>query len=247
MSATHIPPQLVQASSFSRCHAVTSAPVPESENQSHGFVTHKRYDSRKRKGFTLIEILVVVSVLTLLLSLAANMAQEVVASNQLTTAGETVADELKLARHTALSKDRVVEVRFYRPDVVDGSGLPTGVSAVQSFVFDEDNMGATPMRELRRLPDSVMISEDSTLSSLLGESRLKADWKDGDEKVRLPGANTEYTTWRVRFLPDGSTDLDAQQQWFVTLHDRNARQSPPPNYVTVQIKPSHGTVRTFRP
>ncbi|TDU67199.1 uncharacterized protein (TIGR02596 family) [Prosthecobacter fusiformis] len=202
---------------------------------------------RRRQGFTLIEILAVLTLVAVLMSLTANVANDVVEANQISQAGEMVSDELKLARHTAQVRDRVVEVRFYKSTAPNSFGESPGVSAVQAFIFDQDNAEARPVREVRRLPSAVKISEDATLSTLITDARIKTDWKEGDEQKPLPDAGTDYTAYRVRFLPDGSTDLDAQQEWFLTVHSRNARQSPPANYVTVQVKPTRGTVRSFTP
>lgn len=205
------------------------------------------YGPQRRSGFTLIEILVVISIASILLTLAANVANDVVLANQVTSAGEIVSDELRLARHTAIARDRVVEVRFYKPSVPNSFGEEVGVNALQAFMFDEDNVTARPVREARPLPEGVKVSEDATLSSLITDNRLKNDWKDGDAQIPLGDAGTDYVAYRIRFLPDGSTDLDSQQQWFLTVHPRNSRETPPPNYVTVQVKPVRGTVRSFRP
>lgn len=192
-------------------------------------------------------MLVVITIVTVLLSMAANTAQEVVEANQLTTAGEMVTDELRLARQTARSRDRVVEVRFFKRSGASSFGGEPIVDSFQVYMFDQDNATATPLGEIRNLPGSVKVSENADLSTLMTENRIKNDWKTGDEQVPLSDGNTEYTAYRVRFLPDGRTDLDTQKIWFLTLHGRNARESPPSNYVTVQIKPARGNVRSFWP
>lgn len=202
---------------------------------------------QSRKGFTIIEMLVVVSIATLLMSVAANVATQVVEGNQLTQAGEMITDELRLARQTALARDRVVEVRFYKPSNANSFGEQPGVNAVQSFIFDDENSAATPLKEIRTLPGAVKVSDDATLSTLIVPARLKSDWKEGDTQLALPDTGTDYSVYRIRFLPDGNTDLDAQQNWFLTLHNRREKQTPPPNYVTIQVKAARGSVRTFRP
>lgn len=232
----------------------TSARFSESSSQGKkaGLSIHTDHRSpsptrRSRKGFTLIELLTVVSIATLLISLGANVATSVVEANQLSQAGEMITDELRLARQTALARDRVVEVRFYKPEAADEFGEQPGVNAMQCFIFDDENAAATPLRDVKKLPGAVKVSDDSSLSSLIVSARLKNDWKDGDTQVSIPDTGTDYSVYRIRFLPDGSTDLDTQQNWFLTLHNRRERQSPPPNYVTVQVKAARGTVRTFRP
>lgn len=192
-------------------------------------------------------MLVVVCIAGLLISLTANMAGDVILANQITMAGETVVDELRQARHAAQVKNRVVEVRFYKPSKPDAFGEPMGVSAIQTFIFDQDNRISQPMREWKRLPEAVKITEEVTLSPLMTQARLKNDWKEGDAKISLPEIGKEYDAYRVRFLPDGTTDLNTQQQWFFTLQSRNAKGVPPANYVTVQIKPTRGNIRTYRP
>lgn len=205
------------------------------------------YARGRRLGFTIVELLVVMTVATVLLSLAANVAQDIVQANQVTTAGETVVDELRLARYTAITRNRVVEVRFYKPTSLNAFGEESGVTSLQAFMFDQDNNKATPVREVRHLPNAVKISEDATLSTLITAERLKNDWKTGDDQIAIGDAGTDYTAYRVRFLPDGSTDLDTQQRWFLTLYPQNDHKSLPSNYVTVQVKPSRGNIRAFRP
>lgn len=199
------------------------------------------------RAFTLVEMLMVISIIALLITVAVPISRSVIQANQLSMATQLLVDKLNNARQNALAKNRVVEVLFYKctiPERMDGT---LAVVAIQSFIFDETNKASTPIGEIQYLPESVVISDDQNLSSLIQESRVKNTWTDDDPQRELPrGVSTDYVAYKLSFRPDGSTDLGAGN-WFVTVHGINPKVSPPPNYSTVHLDPYNGSLRLYRP
>ena len=199
-------------------------------------------------AFTLIELLIVITISGLLLAMAVPVTNSVLTANQITTATQMVVDEISMARQVAITRNRMVEVRFYDFASVDrGDGTTPEVSAFESVAYDETNTKATPLAAVQHLPGGVLISKESTLSSLLGASRKKTNWTADDPKQSLPrGIGASYEAYVLRFRPDGSTDLGAGS-WFLTLHGSREAGAPPPNHAALQIDPHNGSLRLYRP
>lgn len=201
-----------------------------------------------RNGFTLIELLVVITIAAILLLFAVPVTNSVLTANQVTTGTQMVVDGLSLARQTAITRNRVVEVRFYDFASQDrGNATTAEVSAFEAVIYDETNTKSSPLASVEHLPGGVLISKDETLSTLLKSSREKTNWTTDDPKQSLPrGIGSSYQTYALRFRPDGSTDLGAGS-WFLTLHGSREAGSPPPNHAAVQIDPYNGSLRLYRP
>jgi hypothetical protein len=88
-----------------------------------------------------------------------------------------------------------------------------------------------------KLDDALAISGDIALSSLLSRT-----FKTADDAV-----DGRYIAFH--FFPDGSTDLPPTQPWFITVVEAKHASQPnaPANFVTIQLHPTSGKLRTFRP
>lgn len=205
--------------------------------------------SRVPRGFSLIEILVVLAALMVLAALTMPAVTSTLQANNLTQGTQTVLDQISLARQVATSKNRVVETRFYRFADAAAGAPDERFRAVQNFELQDDGT-AVPLDRMRRLPQGVILDGGSTLSPLLGEARAK-QWTAGDPQISLPGIGTAYEARVVRLRPDGSTDLPVSSQpWFATLHHENKGDnlsSLPPNFAMIQIDPWTGQSLLHRP
>ena len=76
--------------------------------------TPLRFHSRRRAAFTLVEILVVLAIISILSALTLYSIQGLLGSNSLSGAGQHLEEIVSLARQSAITHSRVVELRVYQ-------------------------------------------------------------------------------------------------------------------------------------
>lgn len=211
-------------------------------------------------GFTLIEMLVVITLIALIAGVAVPSVNSILRGSKLTQSAQLVIDQFSLARQTALTKNRAVEVRIYRygdPETPgEDKNLPsTGrYRAIQLFEI-ADAGTATAMGNLVRLSSSMMFDSGATLSTLIGSAAVSPTVptlrpSGSPENVSVSTMGTNYDSVSFRFNADGSTNLPAAPLWFLTVHnlnDKDKQSTPPANFFTLQIEPTNGHIKNFRP
>jgi uncharacterized protein (TIGR02596 family) len=214
--------------------------------------------SRPRKsGFTLIELLVVVAIIAVLLVLVVPAANNMLGGTNITKATQTVVDQLTLARQSAISLNRPVEVRFYQYHDPDVSGTNYCFRALQSWEELKAN-SFIPLEKVQSLPTGVIMDKGTsnpatTISSIfLYNPNMAITGPPGP--VAIPLVGTQYSYVAIHFTPSAATDLlptgGAAGSWFLTVHSElsgDGLSIPPPNFVTIQIDPVSGTLQFFRP
>ena len=223
------------------------------------------------RAFSLVELLVVISVIAIVAGFAVPAVTTMIRGSSLTQGSQNIADQIVLARQLALSRNRSVEVRFYKfadPEVPgeNPKDPETGFfRACQTFEI-LDNGGVLPTGGLTRLPVGVIMNEGK-LSTILHE-RPVLDPKSSDPPLPDTQAAQNYKYVALRFLPDGSTDLPPTgveistggtskgDSWYLTIHGTQIQtggtsagktETLPDNFFTLQIDPITGSTRSYRP
>ncbi len=201
--------------------------------------------NHSRNAFSLVELLIVVLIIGIVAGFAIPAIQGMLRGTQLSQASNMLVDSMSLARQTALSKNRIIEVRIYRfaDNEMPGEEVAkpeTGhFRALQTFEITESGI-LTPISKVMRLPDSIIMNPGDPgagmLSTLLGDGRpivmsADIDAKTDPELPRGVGRKYDYTSFR--FLPDGSTNLPPTGatpgksnptpaseggRWYITIH-----------------------------
>jgi uncharacterized protein (TIGR02596 family) len=130
--------------------------------------------NHRRSAFSLVELLIVVAIIGIIAGFGVPAVQGVLRGSALTQASSQLTDNLALARQHAISRNRTVEVRFYRfgdPEVPgETASDPSSGSfrALQYFEVNETGV-SVPIGKYQRFPDTMMMNAGERLSTLLGE------------------------------------------------------------------------------
>lgn len=201
---------------------------------------------RSCQGFSLLELLTVIMLLSILAVLVVPSIRGISSATDLTVSGATVVDSLNLARQTALSANRPVEVRFF--EVPRSTDPKLAFRAIGIYVIGDN--GPTPVSKLQWLRDNVVMSDTDSFGTLL------RGLPTGQSALPSGGAGGNFNYRSFTFRPDGAASLPhtapvgTGDTWHVMLYDE--RQPPtgsaaPKNHVTVQLLPETGRTRTFQP
>ncbi len=203
--------------------------------------------SASARGFSLMELLVVVGIMAILAAVAIPAMTSNNNAANLTSAAQRLADEMRLAQQTATTRNLPVEVRFYLlPD-------PTNTSAkiyrgFQSFLVNDDST-YQPLTKASFLPTGITTNTSAAYSTLITE------FTPLTSTFSVPTAGTTYQYVAFQFRSDGSTNLasapNAGGSWCVTLEPQREKEGSTPglkaNFATLQIDPLIGRVKVIRP
>ena len=227
-----------------------------------------------RRGFSLIEMLVVVTIIVMLLALATPALTRTLQSSQLAAAGETLVGAIAEAQQAAIANNTPVEMRFFSyKDTMDQVAM---YHSYQLFKITTQSSGAgagatvteavVPLENLVRLPDSIIIPIDITLSNAFYDSNginiSMPDTKAGSQVGYSGVLQANYCA--IRFLPDGTCrtvgavnngvatmTFQYLAKNFITLTFGSGSavtlSNLPGNFCTIQIDPYTGKARSYKP
>ena len=214
----------------------------------------KRSQRKRLSAFTLMEMLVVLTVIGVLFAFSAPQLFSLLQASSITSAGSLVRNKLTQAQQIALSKNIDIEVRFFKFSDELQAQVDDEIRGFQFFKYNEEG-DAVAISQFFRVQAPVIISNDSKLSTLLQAGNNGRSTTKGKFEIPLGGGSNdrEMTDFvAFRFRPDGSTDLPSRSAgndtWHITLVKELSDQGEvPDNFYTVQINPYNGKISEYRP
>jgi len=228
-----------------------------------------------RRGFSLIEMLVVVSIVVMLLALATPALTRTLQASRLSAAGEAMMGSIAEAQQTALTANTPVDMRFF--SFIEDLDQAPVYHSYQLFKITQSTQGGggnstvtekvVPVGNLIRLPEGVIIPTDSALSGAFSSSTGGASTgiQDTKENSQVGYSGVSGATYNaLRFMPDGTCRsvgatvngmaklefLNLPQNFFTMTFGSGAAvtlANLPKNFFTIQIDPYTGKARSYKP
>lgn len=232
------------------------------------------FPGRGRSGaaFTLIEMLVVVSIIVLLMVFSTPALMRTLQASRLASVGDGLMGAISEAQQVAYAKNAPVEIRFFSYSSPEFNDTAPLFRSYQMFriVLETEGVGAAttvketlePVNNLVKLPDGIVIASSEDLSGALSGGGIK-DVGEDDSPTGYSGV--EGATYQaLRFMTDGScravstsenglaqlTYKTLPTSFFTITYDSGqdiTLSSLPKNFYTIQIDPFTGKARNYRP
>lgn len=204
-------------------------------------ISHKR-STRTGDAFTLVELLVVVTILGLLMTMVALTLPGSLASQRLSAAARQLSADLNHATLLARKENCPVEVRFYMMEPL----MPPGAVACRGYQvgvvtgWDAEGQPTVELEsEMQRLPDDVVVMPDATYNTLHGK-------KVHENDDAHAGGGAPYVSYFIN--GDGSTTLPGEQRAVFTLVRETSQGIPtslPADYRSIVIDPQTHLCRVY--
>ena len=214
------------------------------------------------RAFTLVELLVVISIMGILFTLIVPSFNGILGANRLGTASEMVLGSLSSARQLATTKNRQIQVRllvFTNPDFPSlNSPNNQQIRGIQLMQVEESG-AVTGIEKPRLFPNGII--SGTTLINGTSMSTLAigtgTNPTTSDPSVSTIGKNYSYYFFYV--TPDGSfTRPDVNMplsgsNYYLTLYDEKyfsvvtGSLKLPSNFSTIQIDPFTGDAILYQP
>lgn len=193
----------------------------------------------KLQAFSLLELLVVVTVVGILSTLAATSLSTVLRGTRLDTAARMLLSDIDFARQAAFSRNENVQLRIRRGERPETSGEEV-FWQWQVGLVDKVDSSFTPLRPIGSFPMGILLDESDTHSPLL--AALPVDPTSGDSFLTFrPNGELE---------PIAGLPFSDLPDWCFTIIPENFRgrgMSEIPDFVAIQIDPLSSRTRAFRP
>jgi prepilin-type N-terminal cleavage/methylation domain-containing protein len=214
----------------------------------------------RQRGFSLMELLLVISIIAVMTSLSVVGMKSLVGDRGLTGAGNQMSAILAFARQEAISKNTDVAVVILTSTNANAGQYRT--LSVWEFVTPAD--GSTPTSsnwiqasKWQTLPTGIVIDSSSTIDANLGPTATASSFVLQSSTVSpalptmsyLGGSVNPATDCAVQvFLPSGRLISSAPNPCTLTLVEGSSHPAAlPSNYVTYYFSTATGETKVVRP
>lgn len=180
---------------------------------------------RQSRGFSLIEMMIVVGMIAIMLVIFSVGLSTSFVSGELSTTARQLARELDHGAQLAALRNRSVTVRF----TSDLEEPDENYQGFQIGITDGATGDFVPTSGFFRFPGSVTIHRNNRTSTLLNL------------------ADSDSPEFEFQFRADGTTSLPKDAHWSVTLvrWEQGGDAQLPSNYRTVVINPYNGSTTLY--
>lgn len=208
----------------------------------------KKLPSRPRRGFTLVEMLVVIALMALLMAFVGLTVPASLASQQLSASARQMAADLDHAALLAQRDSKPVEIRFYKCREPGGLGVAQYRAYQVGQIIGWDADGKPEIRfagEVQRLPGGVVLVPGAPHTTLITPQNEK-DSAAGDQDLEEA---YQYVAYQIR--PDGGTNLPrgtGVKTALTLILEPSSGVLPtqlPADFRTIVIDPLNGSVRSY--
>ncbi len=211
----------------------------------------------------MVELLVVLAIVAILTATSMPALQSVLQGANLTQAGQTLTEEINVARQIASTRNTTVEVRLIQLAQMQNPSA-TGYNAIQLFrpptAYETPAAGSNnmmPVSKLMILPALVVVSQDTT-----NYSHLLSGAAPYPVPMAVPGGQASYVAFHFMAsglvqVMNGATSVPSSTMSGLYLSAVPAiygnksglpgSSGAPSNYVLVQINPNTGNTLVYRP
>lgn len=222
------------------------------------------HNKRRRAAFSLIEILVVVSIIAILTTITIGTANSSINSLRMKQAISTVNGILARARQQAMSTNREIYVRIYKMaderGVMGWRAMEYGTATVQSDPNPSDPNAPpyvdpsspafkctfTRVAPMERLPQGFVFHPSTIYSTILDSNNTAL--VSGTETAP-EGGTRDYVSFLC--LPEGRFTLPIASSWTLTIaNEQDALRTTkglPANFTTLQMEPRTARMWSYRP
>jgi prepilin-type N-terminal cleavage/methylation domain-containing protein len=200
-------------------------------------------NSSSRSGFSLVELLVTVSVLLVLMSATMPAFLNSRKASELTQAGNQLADAANLARETALTRNTITALV-----VVARPTTSTARQALLVVSYDAADEQWKPIGSWMRLPIAAYVADMGGTQAAQGTVKANTI---APLALKLDGrtlSNTEYSA--ILFYPDGRMENGTDQTRLLSTRFATDSAGSPSealqNYYDVVVNASTSTLRVVR-
>lgn len=211
----------------------------------HSSSSSRRGPLHAPAGFSLVEMVIVVAIVTMLIAVATPYTLGALQAANLTSAGDTLMQKIAVAQQRSLTENRPVGLDFYyyTEDNIKGC------HAIQLISYNPADNQAAPLEPPVYLNKQSVVLVEGALSPMFSTNQTATS--TGMATLN-PFQSLGATFYRIIFYPNGATSLRTPLRTaYVTLISTKSYQedlaTAPPDYYTVQIDPVTGRGHSYRP